>query len=173
MENETWKIISGWPYEVSNLGRVRRTTGGSNTWAGRILKELRIPRGYRSVRLYSTLKEQSWCNYTIHNLVLTAFVGLRPKGYQANHIDGDKTNNRLDNLEWVTQSQNKRHSFRIGLESNKGTLNPGAKLTDVIVLDCRRRYWNHTATARMLAREYGVGTSTMRDAINGKTWKHV
>ena len=66
---------------------------------------------YRTLTLSKDGKQKR-CR--VHALVLEAFVGPRPKGYQCNHIDEDKGNNRLDNLEWVTPRQNRMHSYYAG-----------------------------------------------------------
>ena len=64
--------------------------------------------GYKRVRL--SLERKQW-RVMVHVLVLLAFVGPRPEGYDANHIDGDKANNAVHNLEWVTRRENILHAF--------------------------------------------------------------
>lgn len=102
---ECWKKIRGFDYEVSDLGRVysRKT--------GKMLKCFsRARKGYGStVILHKDGKPT--CHF-VHKLVLEAFVGRRPKDMQACHNDGDKENNRLNNLRWDTPKNNcrdKRH----------------------------------------------------------------
>jgi hypothetical protein len=92
-------------YQVSNLGRVK------NINTGKILNYNKISTGYLKVDLYH-LGVRRAC--AIHRLVLIAFLGEK-KGLIVNHKDGRKMNNQLDNLEWVTHSENILHAFRMGL----------------------------------------------------------
>jgi hypothetical protein len=108
LNNEEWRPIVGWEgvYSVSNLGRVRR----DNT--RQILKQAKTPHGYLRINLkYKSLNKMLF----ISNIVASAFIGPKPKGLQVNHIDGVKSNNRLENLEYVTDKANKQHAVRIGL----------------------------------------------------------
>lgn len=94
---------------------------------------------------------------------------------QVNHRDGDKRNNRPENLEYVTGSQNNRHRLYVlgQIEDTKrGERHELAKLTDEIVRGCRARHANGTKIAD-LAREFDVHFMTMSCAIHGRTWKHV
>lgn len=103
---EIWKFVVGrkckynvsHKYQVSNLGRVRKSVSGE-------VLQTRI--GYKG---YVRILERS-----LHHLVLEAFVGPCPTGYQCNHKNGIKDDNRLENLEWVTAQENIRHSWRLGL----------------------------------------------------------
>ena len=104
-----WKIIDGYSdYEVSNEGQVRSLKFGKI----RILKHSTINSGYFQVILCNDNEVRM---RTVHRLVLTAFVSPCPDGKEANHINGIKTDNRLENLEWVTRSENGLHAYRIGL----------------------------------------------------------
>lgn len=109
---EFFKEIEGYPnYEVSNLGTVR------NRATGNVLRPGKTNRGYHKVHLY---KEGQCKILTIHRLVAAAFLPNPENKREVNHIDGDKTNNRVSNLEWSTRSENVSHAFRNGL----------AKITD-------------------------------------------
>ena len=104
--NENWKPVKGFEkvYEISDLGRVRNTRG-------KILKTYKINSGYDSIK-FTVCGSRS--SHLIHRLVAKAFIenseGLR----EVNHIDEDKSNNSLLNLEWVSSSQNKQHSLKSG-----------------------------------------------------------
>ena len=119
---EVWKPIEGYEgrYEVSNLGRVKSLSRTViNT--GRVLKEkyncLHLKRG----GYYSVLLSNDGVKKTIllHQLVAKAFIENKGNHRAVNHIDGDKLNNRVDNLEWVSSRENSCHYY---LNSNIGTL---------------------------------------------------
>ena len=101
---EEWKPIAGWPYEVSDLGRVRRA-GEAGVLNYR-------PQVYHRVRLS---REGKATMFRVHVLVLNAFIGPRPPKWTADHKNGNKDDNRLCNLEWVTQAENNRRARALGL----------------------------------------------------------
>lgn len=112
---EIWKDIPGYEglYQVSNKGNVRSLNWGNRGFV-RNLYLKKHNRGYRHVELAKNGKRKA---FTVHRLVATAFIP-NPNNYQTiNHIDEDKTNNTVENLEWCTMSQNMRHT--IGLHSEK------------------------------------------------------
>ena len=105
-----WRDIKGYEglYQVSNYGEVY------NTCRNKMRRNSRGFELYLSIRLSKQNKQK---RRYVHHLVLETFVGPRPKGYECNHIDENKLNNRLDNLEWVTKQQNMRHSYYQGSKS--------------------------------------------------------
>lgn len=122
---EKWEDITGYEglYQVSNLGRVKcceRTTTLSNginrKIKEKVLKQLTIPNAgnvtYKSVLLYN---ESGQKRFYVHRLVASAFIENPLQKEQVNHIDGDGTNNRADNLEWCTPKENIRHAWINGL----------------------------------------------------------
>jgi hypothetical protein len=169
---EIWRDIEGFEgaYQVSNFGRVRRicerydsikTDKGLN----RILREKRAGRDYKSVCL--TWKKRREYRF-IHRLVATAFLD-NPEGLpQVNHKNADKSDNRVDNLEWMTASDNHRHASESGI-AYRGSLNGAAILTAENVLEARRLN-KAGITRKELADRYGVAYDTMSDAIAGRTW---
>lgn len=112
MRSEEWKDIVGFvgKYQVSNLGQVRSFAKGSNA---KILKHFYDRSGYHRVGLSVCRGKVRWL--LVHRLVITAFIGERTE-MQVNHIDGNKDNNCLTNLEWCTRSENMKHAYRLGLE---------------------------------------------------------
>ena len=107
MEKEIWKTVDDFPnYEVSNLGNVR------NKKTGHFMKQTIGREGsYLGVYLSNNGKENT---QRVHRLVAEAFLGKHP-GLMVNHIDGNKLNNHLDNLEWCTAKENNNHAIKIGL----------------------------------------------------------
>lgn len=110
----------------------------------------------------------------VHRLVMVAFAGHPPLGKQVNHKDGNPSNNRLVNLEYVTPSENTRHAIRMGLRkvTNQGERHYAVKLTDGDVSRIMRRA-SAGETFSLLAREYGVSGGTISGIVHRKTWKHI
>lgn len=105
---EQWKeIIEASNYEVSNLGRVRNKT------TKKILKGRLSKSGYLqvSVKLNET---QKFSNRYIHRLVAVYWIANPENKREVNHIDGDKENNAIENLEWVTSSENQKYRHKLG-----------------------------------------------------------
>lgn len=180
-EPEEWRDISGYEglYQVSSLGRVRsltrkaRSTTNLAGWravGGRIRKLSRHRPSERYLGICLS-KEGHHKNIMVHTLVLQTFVGPAPEGYTCNHLDGDPTNNRLENLAWVTQKENIHHSMRLGLKPS-GEQSPHAKLTACHVREIRRLA-AEGRTFRALAHVYGVGPTAIRMVVIRRTWKHV
>ena len=110
-DEEIWKDIKGFEnkYQISNLGNLRN----SNT--NNTLKFRKSSRGYLTITIRK--KSKVYC-YLVHRLVAETFLP-NPNNYpQVNHIDGNKSNNIVDNLEWCTASNNQKHAYRIGLHVN-------------------------------------------------------
>lgn len=109
---EIWKDVVGFEglYKVSNLGNVRSVARlGTN---GVVLKKRYFATGYEKTTLYKNCKQTT---FVTHRIVAEAFIPNPNNLPQINHIDGNKLNNRVDNLEWVTCSDNVKHAYRTGL----------------------------------------------------------
>jgi hypothetical protein len=132
---EVWKDIKGFEglYKVSNLGRVKSFI---NIKEGFILKNSIGGCGYARVNLF---KKEKPHQQRVHVIVSKAFLdeNYTQKGFFCNHIDGNKQNNKLDNLEIVTRSENELHAFRIGLKSHKGDNHNRRKLSSADVKKIR------------------------------------
>ena len=181
MNPETeWRKIEGWEhYLISNNGQVRSlpryvafgNNGGIRLTEERILNPGLSQYGYRRVRLCEN-RVQRHC--FVHQLVLIAFDSLRPtKKHECNHKDGIKTNNHISNLEWVTRSQNQKHKYQIGLDSNQGENGPSSKLTNEEVLEIRRLHITGEFRRRELATIFNVTAVNISNIINLKSWSHL
>lgn len=106
---EVWRFIPGWPrHMASSLGRVM------NTRNGHILRPSPMPNGYSRVSLPSVNGKRRTDYQLVHRLVALAFYGNPPKGKsQVNHIDGNKSNNSVENLEWCSCGENHLHAYRV------------------------------------------------------------
>lgn len=109
---EVWKTIEGYEglYEVSSLGRVRSLN--YNRKSETKLLSIANHNGYLRICLS---KNNEKTNLFIHRLVAKTFIPNPENKRQVNHIDGDKTNNNVNNLEWTTPSENIKHAINMGL----------------------------------------------------------
>jgi len=187
---EVWAPVEDWPYEVSSWGRVRRTeAGGNRAKVGGIIKPVVHANGYVFVVLYKAVRQElgdrrHWNSenrqMAVHKLVINTFMGECPKGLQVNHIDGDKTNNKLSNLEYVTPGQNMAHAYRTGLANAKGEHNGRAKLTDAEVVKIRqlaailiKNGSSVLEVGRILAPQFGRSMYTIKHVVQRTRWTHV
>jgi hypothetical protein len=172
--SEIWKQVVGYEgfYSVSSLGRIRRESTACGTHAGKILKGvLNKETGYYRVDL--SVKGHRKL-HAVHRLVVLAFIGDIADGYVVNHKSGIKSDNRVTNLEVVTIKQNAEHASQNGLlRALVGQDHPFAKLTDLQVLEIRKRYDCRVVTHKMLAFEFGVTRESIRDIVNRKKWSHI
>ena len=111
MTNETWKPIKNYEglYEISSLGNVKSLEGKSNHKKSILLKPYIGKDNYYQVKLQKNKKIE---NKRINRLVAEAFIPNPKNKPQVNHIDCNKMNNNVDNLEWVTESENAIHSYK-------------------------------------------------------------
>ncbi len=161
--DEVWRPIKGFPYDVSNMGRVRRSQGASLP-KGRPLHPTNHG-GYLVVRLWKNgdhLRE-------IHRLVLEAFVGPCPPNHQSNHINGRRDDNQVENLEWVT-----KHALEIHLSQPSPRIGRYAtKLQPWQAIAIRALYKTGDWTQGKLAEVFGVHQSQISDVINQRSWRHL
>jgi hypothetical protein len=129
-------------------------------WGGRKVKPQPNGKGYLRVHIAGKM-------HFVHRLVAEKYVP-NPNNYpQVNHKDGDKTNNKADNLEWVTNLQNRKHAVKTGLQVH-GERCPWAKLSLKDVEFIRE----HTElTATYLANKFGVDRTTISAVKNYKSWR--
>ena len=106
---EIWKDIQGFNYSISSLGRVK-----SNK-SGRILKPWRLRQGYLQVGLMAGGKR---FRFLVHRLVAEAFLSKKDYQTDVNHIDLNKFNNTVGNLEWASKEENMQHAVRMGVISS-------------------------------------------------------
>jgi hypothetical protein len=166
LPGETWRFIPAFEakYYVSSFGRVTRRRGD-------VLYPVSphyLKSGYTVIRLSEPGRMKL---FRLHRLVMWAFVGECPAGLVVNHKDGDKRNNRLDNLEYVTLRQNTAHALRTGL-SPTCERSYQAKLTKAQVREIRRRK-RAGETMRALGKEFGVTHGTIGHITSGKTWRYM
>lgn len=168
MTDEIWRDVLEREglYEVSNLGRVRRSGAGINTFVGKVLKPGLDPKGYAKVVLSGRKIKK------VHHLVLEAFVRPRPDGLVCNHKNGVKNDNRLDNLEWVTPSENTQHGFDVLHRiSPKGEAHWRVVLNQKKASEIVRLYETGRYSQWKLAGMFEVGRSTIQRVVSGASWR--
>lgn len=157
-----WRSIPGWPYEASDKGHIR------NEETGKILAPI-LDKKYHRVHLWRGGEEHE--RFWVHRLVLRAFEGPPPTDkHQVNHIDGDKTNNAVANLEWVTQEENAAHAIESGLWDPSMA---SAKLSSEEVVEIRERYAAGGVNLSELGREYDVTCTHVGQIVRGEKWSHI
>ena len=162
---EAWKPFSSQhsQYEVSSLGRVRSLRQG-------IKKQHVHPQGYLSVTYHATRTATK--RALVHRLVATAFLPNPHNKEFVNHIDGNKQNNGVENLEWVTRRENEAHAVSTGLKNSKGIANTQAKLTEGAVIKIRAM-GGLGFRRDVLGDYFGVSGATIGRVVARAIWKHV
>lgn len=171
---EIWKEIIGFEgyYQISNMGEVKSLHVYKGR-QGRILKPCVVGCGYLVVSLRRPGQHK---REYIHALVLRMFVGERPEKITCNHINGNKRDNRLENLEYCTQAENNLHSFRVLKRApviNRGEKSGPSKLTENDVKTIRTLYDTGKYTMKTLEKLFNVSDSTILNIIHRITWGHV
>ncbi len=200
---ENWRAVPGYDrYEVSDLGRVRSyaTRDGGEATVPHLLAHF-IVRRYDAVNLMLDVGPRAQKTMKVHGLVMAAFVGPRPPGMHTNHISGNKRDNSLANLEYVTPQENSLHAVRTGLapigDRNGSRLHPErlargdrhpfrinrdlcargeetghAKLTPALVAEIREAFDRGEKRSSIMAR-FGIAKATLYEIANRTTWSHV
>ena len=170
-----WKDIVGYEgyYQISNDGLVKSLERFSVDKNNRVfpIKEklltLKLPKGayYYQILLY---KNSKYKLFRVHRLVCESFKEKTSTNLEVNHIDGNKLNNNINNLEWVTKSNNILHSHNI-LGQDNGEDRYNSKLTESEVIEI----YNSTLPQLKLADMYNVSKTCIQQIKSGKSWKQV
>lgn len=170
---EIWKNISGYKnYQVSNFGRIKSLNYNKTKYT-KILKP-DIRRDYLSVTLY---KNGVRNRFQVHRLVAIIFLPNINNLPCVNHIDGNKQNNRIDNLEWCTYKENINHSIKINLRNFNMDKNPNAKKINQYDMqgkfirqwNCMKEITNELKIARQEIYKCCIGTLK---STKGYIWKY-
>ena len=156
--------IANFEYEVDKEGRVYRI--------GTVKEKYQSVNrdGYKVVRLYKNNKSTA---KTVHRLVALAFLPNPENKPCVNHIDGDKTNNKLENLEWVTYSENTIHSFNNGLQIPlKGEDCPTSKYTNEQVHEVCKLMEQGLRNIE-ITEKLGFPKTLLKNIRNGSSWESI
>lgn len=169
---EIWKNIVGYEgkYQVSNLGNIKVLFAKKE----KIMKLAYKKNGYVYISL---TKNNISKTFRVHRLVAMAFISNIDNKPYINHINGIKTDNRVENLEWCTAKENTKHAISIGLKKNVINLNPAkgnkhwnSKLKEEDVIFIKQ---NPNIIRKELAKRFNVCTSTIDKIYTGKLWSHL
>ena len=175
---ENWKDILDFEgyYQISDLGRVKslaktitRKNGVKVFMPEKILKPTKANPGYFSLIL---CKENCRKTVRVHRLIAQAFIDNPKNKPEVNHINGIKTDNRIENLEWVTCSENIKHAFDTGLnkpQDVRGVKNGRCKLSEKQVLEIRESKLSN----KDLSKSYNVSDVLIGQIKNKKIWTHI
>lgn len=178
-QQEVWLPVFGYNglYEVSNNGLVRSiptSRSGDSRFIRKtiyILKFRKHHKGYLEVKL-TGVETGSAKIYKAHRVVAQAFIPNPSNLPEINHINGVKTDNRVENLEWVTTKENSLHAWETGLITNKGEGSGMSKLTNLYVIDICNRY-NNKEKPKVIARTYNIAPRTVWSIATKRTWRHI
>lgn len=174
---EIWKDIEGYEgmYQVSNLGRVRslgrivKLRDSFRRLSTKVLSPRLKHNGYNQVVLQ---KDGQRVDVSIHRLVGIAFIPNPENKHQINHKNGIKTDNRVENLEWCTGSENIVHADKTGLRiMPKGQCNSMAKLSESDVVEIRS--YDSLISDLFISKKFQVSRQTINSIRNKKTWTHI
>jgi hypothetical protein len=134
----------------------------------------RISKGHLNANGYRFVSVGGKKSISVHRLVMWAFVGPQAKGMDVNHLNGNKLDNRLENLEYTTRSGNIRHAIALGLKPPVvGAANGKAILCDDDVREIRRLKEQCGVRNCDLADMFGVHRNTISDVVRYAKWKHI
>ncbi|PZO54865.1 MAG: hypothetical protein DCF15_11230 [Phormidesmis priestleyi] len=158
---------------IPNFPRYLITKGG-DVWSektNRWLKPSAKKNGYLYVTIYDANKKRH--SKSIHSLVAETYLGPRAEGWVVNHKSGVKLDNDLNNLEYITVSQNNAHAYSMGLSSKRGSKASGSKLTEKQVSEIKKLLTEEELSHGQIAKKFQVCRTTITMISTNKTWRHV
>jgi predicted XRE-type DNA-binding protein len=170
---EIWKEVQGYEglYEISNYGIIkgieRECPYNKRKLGGKPKSQRSDKDGYRIVTLCKDCIKK---NFKVHRLVAINFLENKNNFPMVNHIDGDKANNHVSNLEWCNQSHNEKHAYKTGLKSHVGENHNNSKLTNDMVRIIKN---SKTLSQYELAEIFNVTQTNISHILSGKTWTHI
>lgn len=167
MSKENWEWVEGYEghYKVSDQGRVFSVKSDKFMGVNRVTKD-----GYNYIALSKNNKAKE---FRMHRLVATHFIPNPENKETVNHIDGDKLNNRVDNLEWSTRHENMQHAYKLGLKKmHRGHEHASSKLTPEQIKEIRATYkpYKRGYSALALGKKYGVHNSTILRVVENERY---
>lgn len=178
LTNEIWKDVVGWEglYQVSSMGRFKslsreKTLGarGKKIMKSFIMKQNEV-KGYLTILFYNNSIRKK---YQSHRVVANHFIENTKNKRTVNHINGNKKDNRINNLEWSSDSEQQIHAVKIGLRNKTlGENSNLSKLNETLVKEIRELH-KQKVKQNKLAITYNINRNTVSNIVNNKTWKHI
>ena len=165
---ETWKPVVGFEgrYEVSSEGRFRALARDIIYKDGRKGKlKAKMIRGYVGSHGYLIVSFDSTTKALAHRVVAEAFLGVHEFRVTVNHKDGNKLNNNINNLEWVTYGENNNHARRTNLNIQHGERTNLTKYTDQFIAAVRNVYAKYSPSYEELGRLFGITGAHARQIV--------
>lgn len=165
---EIWKPLPGFEglYEVSNKGQIVRLKDKSGRAIRKVLKpSLNRPNGYLNC---APCKDGKQMSTHVHTLVALAFIGPRPPGSQVDHINGDKSDNRPENLEYVSAQENTQRFYK-----RTGRTKPDRALTKEQVLAIRADFGDVMDRLDECAAKHGITYQMLTHVLRRVSWRHI
>ena len=172
-----WRDVVGYEgrYKVSNHGDI------CSLITGKTLRPGKQSRGYLSVGLYDGSSPKKQRSLLVHRIVTEAFLGKAPDSIQVNHKNGNKSDCRLENLEYVTQSENMQHAFATGLNrARRGEESHNARLTNdqaakikQLFAEGRLGRGKGKVSKAELCRQFGVTQRAIYSVVHGESFRDV
>lgn len=172
-EEIEWAVIAAGKYEINRNGDVRsvaRKDSMGRNQGGFILKNVVGTTGYYRVALRINKKQVP---YSVHRLLAQAFIPNPDNKPCINHINSNRLDNSLDNLEWVTYSENNSHAHKLGGQSKYyGEKHHRSKLNWDKVNEIRNKYKNGLSSVVQMSKDYSICLYAIRSLLKNKTWKN-
>lgn len=183
VNDEIWVDVKGYEglYKISNFGHIKsverlilKSNGRHSIFPSKPLKPVTNRLGYKRVVLSNKTGKKT---YSIHRIVATAFIPNESNKKQVNHINGIKNDNRSENLEWCSPSENMIHAFKSGLATSflkglKGQTHPSSKLKTDQVLKIKQLLYNNETNVS-IAKKFNVSDKAISDIRIKRTWAHL
>lgn len=165
MTQEIFKPVPNYEglYEGSNFGRIKSLPRGKKG-KEKILKPTK-----QTYYIIDLCKGGEIKRFLVHRLIAKTFLENTKNKEHVNHIDGNKLNNKLENLEWVTRSENQLHAIQYGLRTTKGVKNSQCKLTEKQVIEI----FNDKRKYSEISNQHNISIPTICDIKKNRSWSHL
>lgn len=176
LEGELWRPVVGYEdyYSVSNCGRVMATSNPKRTNVCEKLLSLKTSnKGYSTLGLCIHKNRK---DVFVHRLVAEAFIPNPENKPYVNHIDSNPSNNKVENLEWCTHSENMQHAWKFGNAKamhEKDEIHPNSKMDEDKVREVRRLYYEEKMGQIDIAKMFNVNKNNISAIITWRTWFYV